>query len=72
MKNEILERMNEKRNHLHSFAHFKFSGLFFERRQIITIERAKTSRTSKNILFNSWNIVEDGLGQNTYSSTVRT
>ena len=26
MKNEILERMNEKRNRLHSFAHF--SGLF--------------------------------------------
>ena len=26
MKNEILERMNEKRNHLVSFAHF--SGLF--------------------------------------------
>ena len=26
MKNEILERMNEKRNHLHSFA--QFSGLF--------------------------------------------
>ena len=46
MKNEILERMNEKRNHLHSFAHFyglflKFPGSFTFS-GIFTSERAKT------------------------------
>ena len=48
MKNEILERMNEKRNHLHSFALFpafsQFSGIF-------PSERAKTySSTARTLL----------------------
>ena len=60
MKNEILERMNEKINYLHSFAHFY--GLFHNFPGSFTIFWLLSLRKSKNILLNSYNIVEDGLG----------
>ena len=45
LKNEILERMNEKRNHLHSFAHF--SRLFHNFPGFFTIFRYFSFRKSK-------------------------
>ena len=59
--NETLEHMKEKRNHLHSFAHF--SGLFHNFPGSFEIFWHLSLRKIKNILFNSKNIVEDGLGQ---------
>ena len=52
IKNEILERKKEKINHLLAFARFFLPGSFMERSPIITIERAKTNKKSKNILSN--------------------
>ena len=48
--------MNEKRNHLHSFAHF--SGLFHNFPRSLTIFWHLSLRKSKNILFSSYNSLQ--------------